>query len=111
MAKTLTLQQIFNRAVKGLAEQTWEQSKEKDGEGMYRGKYGRACAIGHCLTDSELRDSDGKSYEGAIEFLPQKAAVKLGIQQTDVHPFGDYARRAPLQSLQSCHDDADMYGP
>ena len=106
--KTLSLQQIFNRAVKGLAGQDWKRSTNQLGGCLYRGtkineesglfEYsGLKCAIGHCLTDEEL-EARGVPYEGSLMSLPPDAKKRLGI-----HIAG---RSDALIALQVAHDKA-----
>ena len=60
--ETATKQEIFDAAVRGLASQGWQRSMSRDGRCMYRGAFGRRCAVGWCIDEDEYNpEMEGSS--------------------------------------------------
>lgn len=52
----MTPQEIFNKAVAGLASQKFQRSVSDNGRCLYRGPNGLKCAIGHVVTDEQIAE-------------------------------------------------------
>lgn len=92
----MSLQNMFNVAVKGLSSQDFNRSMDEHGGAcMFRGAHGLKCAIGHCLNDDEICMSPGGLE--IVESTNHFAALKYNV------PLDDVLR------LQACHDRASPY--
>lgn len=87
---TMSLQEIYDRAVAGLAGQGFEPSVSKNGHlCRYRGEDGRKCAAGHVIDDDEyIQEMEGTNIMGLV---------------SSNNP-ADSERMALLNSLQNAHD-------
>lgn len=93
------LQDYFNRSVKGLAGQGFQRSENTPkGAGMYRDNQGRACAVGHLISDELARKGDTAELGG---YSIQSCGVRMGFAKDDL-PF--------LSRLQSAHDNTAQWG-
>lgn len=104
----MKMQEAFDRMVRGLAGQGWEQSlhsrwKATDGTPMcaYRSPNGHRCAVGHLLTDEEAAYAD----RDGIGCAPLGVA---GFSYRDAAPawLRDPAMLNMLAVAQNCHDGA-----
>lgn len=87
----MSLQSMFNRAAKGLAKQGFKQSMD-GGSCVFRGvdalngPNGTKCAIGHCVTDRELKTAVRKGCTIPSNFDTCKlAAAKFGTTLSKVY--------------------------
>lgn len=92
----MSIQDMFNTAVAGLASQEFERSVTENkinaspSSCLYRGPNGLKCAIGHCLKDSEIvYDGDKQEYASATNL---NAAAKYTVSHNSV------------RELQMAHD-------
>ncbi len=88
-----TRQELFTLAWNGLKDQGFQPSLMASGDDCaYRGKDGRKCALGHCMTDEAYKPS----MEGLGAYSPIIMSA-CGISDADSY-FAD--------CLQICHDTA-----
>ena len=95
----MTLQEIFNRAVEGLAAQGFEPSRADDLHDAgcrYRGAGGRKCAVGHLIDDRHYaRRIEGKG----VDWVEVQSALRrsgVTVNSESIHFLLD---------LQAAHDD------
>lgn len=87
---SMTLQEVVNKAVRGLAAQNWRRAAYA-GKCVYRAANGARCAIGHVIPDEMYSKTlEDKSITGNWHRL---------------HSLFD-CRLDELQDLQDCHDSA-----
>lgn len=94
---TLTMQEVFDKALFGIRAQNYKQSLSTSAGCAYRGVNGTMCGIGHCLPDDIARswdlyggDTDIRSI--ANEFPGEFERIFSGVSL-------DF-----LASIQDCHD-------
>jgi hypothetical protein len=92
----LTIQEMFDRAVRGLASQGWEPcvsdgSNRQESVCLYSDGTGKHCAWG--WVDPSLE----RSQKGTVAQLRHR---RVGIAATLNHAQGGFARQ-----LQTCHDE------
>ena len=89
-------QDIFEKAVKGLASQDFEQSRAGPTACLYRGPEGRRCAIGWCIPDGHyFKNMEGKSVSSDA-VLPVFGLVAAKDREDVIF----------LERLQEIHDNA-----
>lgn len=95
--KKLTRQSIFNRVVRGLAGQMWERSldpsADEESTCAYRGKHGHKCALGHLLTDAEVKEIGNTKAVLRETELPARLRFHFPL----------------LRELQQIHDDGQRH--
>lgn len=89
----MTNQEMFDKAVAGLAAQGFRRSVLNEGEleecCQYRGPDGMKCALGHVISDEQYnRSIEGSRAHDAIR------ALKLPLKENAAN------------ELQDCHDEA-----
>ena len=84
-------QDMFNKAYIGLRNQDFKQSLDspRGGRCLYRGPHGLKCAIGHCITDEDMKDVTEN-----ISAAP--TMMTLGCDDPEMLKFGE--------DLQTVHD-------
>lgn len=93
-------QELFNRAVAGIASQNWAQSVLAVGEDTcaYNGPNGAHCAVGWLLNErgrEQVREADGDSFDSVRDIL--QAEWIDGVEYSDdMENF--------LAAMQSAHD-------
>lgn len=105
-------QQLFDRAVAGLARQGFQQSfDEAQDTCAYRGSEGMRCAMGHVLPDDKYQpEFEGKNAKDlmishTVGDEPELTVYDLlqvpvsEARQVDEHEIIDF-----LYELQQCHD-------
>ena len=91
-------QELFNKAVAGLASQGFEASVDTDGTCQYRGPNGKRCAVGWLISDASYSpEMEGKT--------PEKSGYKAAAAMFEAL-FPSAAERTFLTNLQACHDRA-----
>lgn len=105
-------QQLFDRAVAGLANQGFQQSLDETQDTCaYRGSEGMRCAMGHVLPDDKYRpEFEGKNAKDlmishTVGDEPELTVYDLlqvpvsEARQVDEHEIINF-----LYELQNCHD-------
>lgn len=88
----MTLQEIFDKAVAGLAAQGFTQALDAEGSCVYRAPDGGKCALGQVMSDAEY--SPRFEYEpagrlvGSVAWVTRDNANKLVLLQ-QCHDYGD----------------------
>lgn len=59
----MTRQEMFDRAVRGLAAQGWVASRAPSGACLYNGPNGRRCAWGHVDPDGPFSEGKGVRFQ------------------------------------------------
>lgn len=103
-------QEMFDRAVKGLASQGWERSLGAGGKCSYRGVDGRRCAVGWLLDDEDVDGFAQVPYGG----LPSHVRSKLGGDThycfvghlQNAHDYG----KTPIDMRCNLRNLAEWYG-
>lgn len=90
----MSINEVYQRAVRGLAAQGWRQSLV-DGHCAYRGECGLKCAVGHGIDDTTAENWDSILID--VGSLPRAARAAAGLP--DNLDF--------LQRMQGAHDSAD----
>lgn len=100
MFEDRTEQEMFDTAVKGLAEQNFKRSIAPNRACVYRSQDGKRCALGHILTDDDVRVLGGV-HGGTIE---GESATSLLVHSKENVPV---EKQAFLEDLQCAHDYAE----
>ena len=94
----MTRQEMFTKAVRGLAKQGFRRSiKKVDGvwNCVYRGPNNKRCALGHCIPNTKYRPK----WDEDIGTGGDVVCRAIGIRSQATINFAI--------ELQSCHDDAE----
>lgn len=93
----MTRQEMFNKAVAGLAGQGFKRSVTSGGSCRYRDVEGRKCAVGHLIPDEVYQSS----FEGKTIGYLLKQCPELGTLLHGRSPTGE---EFLLELLQWAHD-------
>lgn len=100
----MTRQEMFDRAVRGLREQNFRQSK-KNGSCEYQSANGDRCAWGH--VDDTLTDQCGSVTDLHLAFNRDSADYSLRITSTSLTASLNRETVRWADDLQRCHDEAE----
>jgi hypothetical protein len=119
MSKLLTKQEIFDKAVNGLAGQGFIRSRQTEddeevGESrtkcLYRGLGGTKCAVGHLIPD-DVYEEWFNSY--GVNSLPSNVLLAAGLAESSLPgDFESYRgvlvpERYFIGNLQLAHDESE----
>jgi len=109
-SKLLSRQEIFDKAVSGLASQGFVRSRQSTDEQiinpkcLYRGPNNTKCAVGHLIPDDVFKDQFN-TYD--VRSLPSDVLLAAGLAIDN----SDYGVEVPhiqfIASLQVQHDEAE----
>ena len=106
-------QEVFNKAVKGLAAQGFQSSRNKDKTCRYRGPEGLKCAVGHLIPDEvdcTPLEGDSVYFRGVIDLLNTLGYnVEAGVTYLNASGSVCYEHTPDVRflfDLQKAHDNA-----